>query len=628
MTTFLTTATLLDRLTAVPLAYWFLWSGSLAASIGLFVLLRTQWGQSRPLQKCAVLSLLVHALLACLAMTIRVVVGEGGGGAGAPIRVRIVADSEGGPAFAGIVDESAAEKSAPRTLVEPPQPEQMVASDATANSEEQAIAPPLLDPPPTDADNLTAQIPTASEASMPNDDFEMGVPTIVDTDETVPPLPREPAWSEESTETISTSDALVGSETPPKSQHASTTDSQPATAISPHATDVGAPTSPAPGTSTDGAYSRRNSSGRLGLVELQGGNAQTEAAVVAALAWLARAQSPDGRWDANRFGAGQEQAVLGHHRGGAGRNADTGISALALLAFLGAGHSHQQGDYQDTVRRGLEFLLRSQAADGSHFGDATLYAQMYCHSMATFALAEAQAMTGDTRLQSVVTKAVDFCLRAQHPTTGGWRYRPAIDTGDTSQLGWQMMALASAQRAGVEVPAHTWSRIDRFLRSVRRGKYGGLASYRPDSPASTSMTSEALYCRLLLHEVGDGRIDEQADSEATTQLLAALPDAKRVNLYYWYYATLALHHRHQSSEEANTAWRAWNEALTTVLLETQLPDGPNAGSWDTNTVWGGYGGRVYTTAMATMCLEVYYRYAPTQSGAWMATRAAPEDTAR
>ena len=64
----------------------------------------------------------------------------------------------------------------------------------------------------------------------------------------------------------------------------------------------------------------------------------------------------------------------------------------------GAGNSHVQGEYQDNVRRGLDFLLRSQAADGSLFGDATLYAQMYCHSMATFALAESQAVTGDRRI--------------------------------------------------------------------------------------------------------------------------------------------------------------------------------------------------------------------------------------
>ncbi len=201
----------------------------------------------------------------------------------------------------------------------------------------------------------------------------------------------------------------------------------------------------------------RGTPGRLGLIEWQGGNARTEAAVVAALSWLARAQSADGRWDAVRFGAGQEHKVLGQDRGGAGRNADTGVTGLAILAFLGAGHSHQQGDYQNTVERGLEFLIRSQAADGSLFGEATLYAQMYCHSMATFALAEAQAMTGDARLQPAVTKAVAYCLRAQHTTTGGWRYRPN-EIGDTSQLGWQMMALASAERAGLDVPSQTWTR--------------------------------------------------------------------------------------------------------------------------------------------------------------------------
>ena len=154
--------------------------------------------------------------------------------------------------------------------------------------------------------------------------------------------------------------------------------------------------------------------GRLGLVELQGGSAETEAAVVAALG-LARARPIARRpLGCNQYGAGQEQMVLGQNRGGAGRNADTGISALALLAFFGAGHSHQQGDYQDTVRRGLEFLLRSQAADGSLFGESTLYAQMYCHSMATFALAEAQAMTGDDRLRAGRHKGRRLFLSARN----------------------------------------------------------------------------------------------------------------------------------------------------------------------------------------------------------------------
>jgi hypothetical protein len=273
-------------------------------------------------------------------------------------------------------------------------------------------------------------------------------------------------------------------------------------------------------------------------------------------------------------------------------------------------------------------LLRSQAADGSLFGNATLYAQMYCHSMATFALAEAQAMTGDRRLEPSVTKAVGFSLAAQSATNGGWRYR-AGDAGDTSQLGWQMMALASAERAGIEVPSHTWTRVERFLRSVRRGNYGGLASYRPDSGPSAAMTGEALYCRLLLGDMARGVADESADAEAAAAVLSAPPDAQRVNLYYWYYATLALHHRHQRSERAAADWQTWNAALTDALLATQVAEGQDAGSWNTNTLWGGYGGRVYTTAMAAMCLEVYYRYAPPAAAPrdrWTATRPAETTT--
>jgi hypothetical protein len=345
------------------------------------------------------------------------------------------------------------------------------------------------------------------------------------------------------------------------------------------------------------------------LVAGQGGNAQTEAAVAAALRWLAAAQSKDGRWNATQFGAGHEETVLGQNRGGAGRGADTGVTALALLAFMGAGHSHMQGVYQDNVHRGLDFLLGSQAADGSLFGDATLYAQMYCHSMATFALAEAQAVTGDRRLDEPVTKAVGFSLAAQNTSTGGWRYRPG-DTGDTSQLGWQIMAITSAKRAGFQIPDQTWQRVDHFLQTVRRGNSGGLASYRPDSPVSTSMTAEALYCRLMLQEVSTAHLSEAEAQEATAQLLASPPSTERLNLYYWYYATLALHHRQHASEAATSAWRVWNDAMTTTLTKSQVTDGDNAGSWDTNSMWGGYGGRVYTTSMAAMCLEVYYRYAP------------------
>jgi hypothetical protein len=600
--------------------YWVLWLSSLALSLGLVVLLRTRWGQSRPLQKCAVLSLLVHALLACLAMTVRVVVGDGGGGmAGAPIRVRIVHDSGDPIALASNPPDGAAE--AALQIYDPPQGVAPASGSDPESEVEDVEAPELMEPPKASKQELEEPIPADQQVA---DASEIPVDGVVSTDEINTGAIDESASSAQPMP-ADASNADSGAVPNDALNHAAASvSSGPAsTAAVMHSSEpaAGAQSSSAP-------YALRNSPGRLGLVELQGGSTETEAAVTAALKWLAKAQSADGRWDANRHGAGQELVVLGHNRGGAGRNADTGITALAILAFLGAGHSHQQGDYQDTVRRGLEFLLRSQAPDGNLFGEATLYAQMYCHSMATFALAEAMAMTKDERLRPAVTKAVDFSLRAQHPATGGWRYRPTIDTGDTSQLGWQMMALASAERAGVEVATHTWVRVARFLRSVRRGQYGGLASYRPDGPPSTSMTAEAFYCRELLQDLSGELPDEQAASEATRNLLASLPDGAHVNLYFWYYASLALHQRQQDNQQAHAAWREWNKALSEALVSTQQTMGEKAGSWNTNTVWGGYGGRVYTTAMAAMCLEVYYRYAPTPRNPWTASRPASPRTSR
>jgi hypothetical protein len=367
-------------------------------------------------------------------------------------------------------------------------------------------------------------------------------------------------------------------------------------------------------------YAKRHAPDRLQYAERHGGSVQTEAAVAAALKWLAQTQSEDGRWDASRFGAGIEYAVLGHDRGGAGADADGGITALAILAFLGAGHSHVEGDYQTTVARGLEFLMREQTADGHLASSTSLYARMYCHSMSAFALAEALAMTGDKRLEPAVRRAVDYSVRAQHPSTGGWRYRPG-DQGDTSQLGWQLMSLWSAERAGITVPPQTWTGAERFLRTVRRGRVGGLASYRPDGPPSTPMTAEAMYCRQIVGEALGSGTEPSTAAEATAALLAVPPEPSRVNLYYWYYGTLALHHQQGAGRDAENAWNTWNTALSLSLVNAQLSEGPEAGSWEPNCVWGGYGGRVYSTAIAAMCLEVYYRYTNDSSqDGWTASR--------
>ncbi len=340
-------------------------------------------------------------------------------------------------------------------------------------------------------------------------------------------------------------------------------------------------------------FANRRGPARLAAVYNNGGDERTEAAVAAALVYLAGMQEPDGRWSAARHGAGREEQVFGHTRNGAGRNADTGVTGLALLAMLGRGVTLQDPQYGNCLSRGLNYLRSIQRPDGSLAGGADTYAAMYSHGIASLAMVEAYAMTRDPALRQVAQAALAYTIRSQHPTTGGWRYFPG-DTGDLSQFGWQAMALQTGIWAGLPVPESVTQKMTVFLRTVRSGNYGGLATYRPGERPSASMTAEGLATRLLL---GLPVSDAEA-REAETLLLAERPGVGRDNLYYWYYASLALHQR------GSSAWDQWNQAMKSRVLATQQTDG----SWPTDSLWGGYGGSIYTTSVATLCLEVYYRH--------------------
>ena len=350
-------------------------------------------------------------------------------------------------------------------------------------------------------------------------------------------------------------------------------------------------------------YADRVASDRVAIARQRGGSPEAESAVQAALRWLAINQSDDGHWDANKFGAGHESAVLGQDRQGAAAKADSAVTGFALLAFLGAGNTHLQGDYAKNVQRGLEYLISIQGNDGNLAGKAEMFAYMYSHGMATLAMSEAYAMTGDRRIEPTVQKGIGYTLRAQIHSTGGWRYqaieKPA-ERGDTSQLGWQLMSIKSAELAGLEVPGSAGEGAVNFLKSVASGLHGGKASYRPGEAPSRTMTAEALVCRQFL---GMAR-ENPASNEAGDYLMSQLPSADKINLYYWYYGTLGMY------QLQGDYWRRWNEAMQTTLVGRQRVDGDDAGSWDPEGIWGGYGGRVYSTALSALCLEVYYRYLP------------------
>ncbi|MCA9083448.1 MAG: hypothetical protein KDA81_05310 [Planctomycetaceae bacterium] len=416
-------------------------------------------------------------------------------------------------------------------------------------------------------------------------------------------------------------------------------------------------------------YRLRTPEHRRDAAEQFGGTRQSEAAVELSLKWLNAMQSRDGHWDAETFGAGQvdvdEQGV---ERNFAGRDADTGLTALVTLSFLGAGYTHEGGRYALTVDRALNWLISQQRSDGSLSGKAGHYAAMYCHAMATYALAEAVGMQGreflgpivqpdalssgpllmqaateatcapggfpvlphvaisnaahnnysdftafqmrladEIRLRAALVKAVAYTISQQDPRSGGWRYEFGQE-GDVSMFGWQMMSLRSADIAGVSIDPVVRDRMVMFLNGVRQGDRGGLFGYRRpveingriSEPVTPVMTAEALFCQQML---GYPR-DSDAGEEAVEYLLDHLPRVSEFNLYYWYYGTLAMY------QFGGGPWERWNSAVRDPLIDLQRRDGRFAGSWDPNDPWGPYGGRLYSTAIATLTLEVYYRLLP------------------
>jgi hypothetical protein len=336
---------------------------------------------------------------------------------------------------------------------------------------------------------------------------------------------------------------------------------------------------------------------RVEMVTKEGGTTMTEAAVARGLRWLANHQNSDGSWSISGFHAAGQCNCSGPGAFG-GKSPGT---ALAMLPFLGAGQTHLAGRYQDTVSRGLRWMIQNQKEDGDLRAGSNGNEGMYTHGQATIVLCEAFAMTGDEELRIPAQKAVDFVLKAQY-TDGGWRYTPAPRTqpGDTSVVGWQLMALQSARSANLTVPDEAWGMADLYMDSVSHLD-GALYSYQARGGPTPTMTAEGLLCRMYL-----GWTKERPGLVNGVEYLTAnhLPRNSEPNIYYWYYATQVMHHY------GGPEWDEWNTHMRDILVQSQERGGHEAGSWSPRGDHAGAGGRIYMTSLATCTLEVYYRHLP------------------
>ncbi len=343
---------------------------------------------------------------------------------------------------------------------------------------------------------------------------------------------------------------------------------------------------------SDDANPLRDRKLREMIIAKLGGSKETEAAVERALDWFTRTQEPDGRWDSTKFG-GQDIAA----------------TSFVTLCYYGWGERHDKpGKYQKPLSKAVEWLTKECIRRKGNFAQGVRQG-MYGQGFATIALAEAYGITKDPTLREPLEMAVKVIVKAQHPDNGGWRYEPKPVAGDTSVFGWQVMALYSARRAGIKVPEECFTRAKRWLDTVNSGEHGGLYSYQGNKSPTPPMTAEAMFCRQLLGaSPSDPRQQESAAYLVSTESGGKghgknLPTPQSVsNLYHWYYGALAMY-QHQGPD-----WEKWNNEVRELFVQRQIKKGQHAGTWSPGR-WKP-AGRVIGTGMATLSLEVYYRYLP------------------
>ncbi len=328
---------------------------------------------------------------------------------------------------------------------------------------------------------------------------------------------------------------------------------------------------------------------RMARLLAEGGTPQCEEAVVKALDWLQATQKPDGSWTGNH---------------------PVAMTGLALLAYLGHCETPLSPKYGETVLKAITYLIDVGMKNDNRLSnkDATSIQWVYDHGIAAYALAEAYTFCSQLKipipnLDTVTKGSIDMIMQGQNDV-GGWVYKFASGGGGDNSVGfWQIQAMKAGKHTGLWPNSKFTKPSREALKWLEKcqGRDGAIG-YRGDPNRSPGLTGGGVLAFQMW--------DRGSSSHARKGVKWIAENAEfewgqeSSNLYYHYY------HAQAMINHGGKEWDDYNLLFRDKLLKAQNADG----SWNQGGIKHGPVNVHMATCLATLMLEVYYRFLPGTGG--------------
>jgi hypothetical protein len=297
------------------------------------------------------------------------------------------------------------------------------------------------------------------------------------------------------------------------------------------------------------------------------------------------------------------------------------VTSVAALSFMASGSTADRGPYQREVHRAIKYLIDHVSRNPRHRGYIYLAedrdSRMHGHGYATLALAEALGTYGGGNPEkfAALKRAVEAAIRLIERTqsdAGGWYYHPENDGNHEGSITVCMLqALRAARNAGIAVKKRVIDKAIRYIEKSaerRSGVLTGAFQYSlVDSQTSFALTAAAV---STLHMCG------QYDTALVRLGLAHMErelDQHLIQGQFYYYGLL-----YASQAYFQAGGRHWQKHFPRIrdsVLKNRIQEDEeeprNVGAFDIHlpSEEREYG-VVYATAMATLTLQIPYRFLP------------------